>query len=542
MIQNLTPKTLREVPHSAPVSNTITINKPIFTPPPASVQSQPKIDLTSLANQNMPEPENVVIGVETKSASSQIQAPENISISSMAQATFVPRLTTVNMISQPNNIEEIRSKLKDMGIVLINVLYFVYSDGTMGAALFYCQTVHGQYVMIEPPQSMKVLGGDLSLNMQRVGILPTSTIQFFAKELTEIHTDYVYVGCGGIQLMRKGDPEPLYYGYVNLQSAVDIFDLKRYYYLIFPLVQFNKLIEPGRLNTMEAHINQYSKGLMKEVINKAGLTTLLTMKGPFTIFMPGDTKLKEILTYDQDRLRAVMLAHLIPLRIDAQLAATDKDRNGSVEITAIAQNKITLTRTDGALTKLSAAGRDYVINPKDAIHKYNGVLYRFEGLLNPVNQTFKMPESSDFDNVVTIFDINRSTMEIRRAQYSLNAKTHEEIFETLSHINIVTQNMLSELPKQSHREGKKLLNDSNALMDLFYTREVPCKELCVELDQLADRVRLENEEFERLLRISTRFASLKVPLEETLLKLACIDQRFYVKNTVDRIIDPTENE
>lgn len=563
MIQNLTPKALtqnREVPHSSPVSNTITINKPLFTPPPITQPSSasvpgPKIDLTGLANlasQNTPlVPEKMVIGVDTKAVSSPVQTPQNISISSMAQATFVPRLTTVNMMSQPNSLEEVRSKLKDMGLVLINVLYFVYSDGTMGAALFYCQTVHGQYVMVEPPLAMKVIGGDLSLNIQRVGILPTSTIEFFSKSLDNIHTGYVYVGSGGIQLMRGANQEPVYYGYDNMQSAADIFDLKRYHYLIFPLVNFNKLIEPGRLNTLEAHINQHTKGLMKEVVAKAGLTTLLTMKGPFTIFMPTDNKLKEILGYDQERLRAVMLAHLVPSRIDAQLPTdknTDKSqersnhRNGILEVTAIAQNKITLNRTDGTVTKLSAAGRDYAIKASDAVHKYNGVLYRFEGLLNPVTQTFKMPDSSDFDNVVTIFDINRSTMEIRRAQYSLNNKTQQDMFETLSHINSVATKLMDEISQQAHVEGNKLLSDSNALMQSFYTREVPCRDLCQELDLLADKVREENEEFERLLRISTRFASLKVPLEETFLKLARIDQRFHVRTIIDRVVDPTASD
>jgi uncharacterized surface protein with fasciclin (FAS1) repeats len=549
MIQSLTPKSLsREPALSKPVSNSITINtpaKPVFVPP--SPVPQPKVDLTglvSLANEKPPEPEKVVIGIDPKPSSSPIQPPQNISISSMAQATFVPRMSTVNMMSQPNNLEEVRSKLKDTGLVLIKTLYFAYSDGSMTAALLYCQTVHGQYVMVEPPQNMKVLGGDLSLNIQRVGILPTSTIEFFSKELQSIHTGYVYVGSGGIHLMRSPNQEPVYYGYDNLQTASDVFDIKKYHYLIFPLVNFVKLIEPGRLNTLEAHINQHTKGLMREIIAKAGLTTLLTMKGPFTLFMPTDNKLKEILGYDQERLRAVMLAHLVPSRIDAMATLNDgkSPKSELLEVTAVAQNKVTIIRVDGKVVKLSASGRDYVINANEAVHKYNGVLYRFDGLLNPVSQVFKMPESSDFDNVVTIFDINRSTMEIRRAQYSFNNKKQREMFETLTHINSMSQRLMDEISQQAAEEGNRLLTDSNALMQLFYTREVPCTLLCVELDQLADRVREENEEFERLLRISTRFASLKVPLEETLLKLARIDQRFHVKNIVDRVIDPTPLE
>jgi mevalonate kinase len=153
-----------------------------------------------------------------------------------------------------------------------------------------------------------------------------------------------------------------------------------------------------------------------------------------------------------------------------------------------------------------------------------------------------MPESSDFDNVVTIFDINRSTMEIRRAQYSLNNKKQREMFETLNHINSMSQRLMDEISQQASEEGNRLLSDSNALMQLFYTREVPCSLLCVELDQLADKVREENEEFERLLRISTRFASLKVPLEETMLKLARIDQRFHVREIVTGPVDPTPLE
>lgn len=508
--------------------------------------------------------EQIKISADTHAAGQVPLVSQNVSINRPTAPSILPRNGGVNILNQTVGIDNIKSRLKQMGIEVKKILYFHYSDGSIVAALLYCMTTQGQCVIVEPPVGTTVYGGDLSLTQQRVGVLPTSTIARFAEALKNIYTGYAFICGGGIHFIRKLGEEPVLYGYLDYDSAERIFDIKKYHYLLVPAVSFDQLVEPVRMNTLEAYISMMDKsGFMKKAIMKTGLDKLLTMKGPMTIFMPDDEHLSKLLDLDIDRLKATLLAHVIVGRIDSRKGdegtketisngqtLTDANQvstlgSESSEFTAIAQNKISVQKVQGLVVKVSSGGTDARpsaqrpnSDQKSIIRRYNGIIHRIDSVFTPISQTFTMPTRSDIDDLITVFDITRSTMEIRKTQYTFNAENQRIAFTTLEYIRKMADTLYEEINDASEEDGAMLLRDSNALAVLFFTRDVPCEELCAEMDTLTKSVKKQNERYDRLLRVSNQFASMKVPLEEILLKLARIDQKFHVDEIIDRPLNP----
>ena len=165
--------------------------------------------------------------------------------------------------------------------------------------------------------------------------------------------------------------------------------------------------------------------------------------------------------------------------------------------------------------------------------KYNGIIYIIDTIFKPINQNFKMPLKSDLDDIVTIFDINKSTMEIRRAQYAINIRNQQQSLKLLEYIEDLTKKLHGEIGEISEREGKELLKDSNEFMQLFYSRQIPCQNECLRMDKLAEKVRKETMRLEKIIRQSNMLGSLKISLEKLLLKLSRIDRSLNYNNGVN---------
>ena len=506
----------------------------------------------------------VFIGANDNYDKGNSQLSENLTIQPTRSEPSISssKISGINILTSVVGIDDIETKLKSCGLELKKILYFDYGTGKRDAILFYCITVHGQYVMIIPPGGTDVQSGDLALIPQRVGVLPSSTIETISSKLSNMHTDHVYISAGGIHLVTEQGNVSTWYGYADYKIAQTIFDIKKHHYILIPALQLDKLIEPARLNTLEAHINRFDKtGVMAAILKKSGLEKLFTMKGPITVFMPTDEHLNKLLNIQDDQLQAILLAHIVIGRIELKddnttqqkettAVLTSPDKIPSLDSTAtehvaIAQNKIEIKRVNGIIVSVKSGSIESKVHIGDEmkpIHKYNGILYRINSVFTPINKSFKMPDRSDFDDVATIFDINRSTMEIRLVQYEINHQKHRELIEVISHIAINASTIIKEINDKYTEDGINLLKDSKLLMDLFYSREVPCSELCVEMDQLAELVKNENMKFEKLLRVSTQVSSTKVAMEQLLLKLARIDQKLHVDNIIDRPADPFDDE
>jgi len=473
------------------------------------------------------------INVETVDSSdekSEVQPSEELVFRRPSDPGELPKITGINIMATTSDLNEITDNLKDMGIEVISIFYAKYPQGPQ-VLFIYTMTMHGQYVLIEPPQGTTVQYGDLEIHHQRVQVLQTNIQEMFQKELKDIYTGYAFICSGGIHYVRNVGDEPVIYGYDEYKACKSILGLKSYCFSLIPAVQYSKLAKPERFNTIEAAINTNDKfKTTQEAIRKSGLISLLTMKGPLTFFLPKESKLKNLLNYSPEKLRATLLAHIVIGRINP----TDTE-DDTANYQAIAGNKIQITRANGKITKVTSDKKSSNIkNKDDIIRKYNGIVYIIDTTFKPVSENFKMPEKSDLDDIITIFDINKSTMEIRRAQYVVNMSNQQQSLKLLEFIQNFAGKLHKEIQEISEKEGKQLLKDANEFMELFYSRQVPCQDECLRMDKLAEDLRKQNLRFEKIIRQSNILASLKVPLEKFMLKMSRIDRSLNHKCDLDK--------
>lgn len=477
----------------------------------------------------------------------------------------LPRVNGINIVSNSattNDIDTIRDNLQDMGIETKSILYMKYPEGQRGVFI-YGLTIHGQWVFVELPLGTVVNFGDLEIEIQRAGVVTSSLQENFREQLKDIHTGYIFVTTAGMhyvkskkQINATNSQEPIIYDYSDYELADSIFQLKKYQFLIVPAVHYANLIEPARLNTIEAYIDMQLKGgdsgndnrggdnvegnrgesIAKELVIRSNLATLLTMKGPFTVFLPNEEVLKNLLNASPERIRSVLLAHIVMGKIDPVSPGNSpnnspRDSTKQIKLVALAQNEIYVDEVKGKIVAVSSGKvRSKIAGPP--VRKYNGVIYSVDALFTPASDNFKMPEKSDFDDVVTIFDISRSTMEIRKAEYAINRHNQEQFLTVLGFIGDISTKLFNAINVKSDTDGMQLLQHSNELMDLFYTKEVPCADRCIQTEKLSEVIKEENIEFENVLRASNAFGALRIPVEHIYQKLLRIDQKLHVKGII----------
>ena len=236
-----------------------------------------------------------------------------------------------------------------------------------------------------------------------------------------------------------------------------------------------------------------------------------------------------------DDIRVVLLAHVFVGRTELVIkndpiingidSSNSTNQNTKI-LKSVAQNNITITRVSGKISHISTDTKKN-IKILRTINKYNGVIFIIDNILKPVKTDFILPEKSDMDDVLTIFDINKATMEIRKAQFDVNRHNQEQSIKLIQFIAQSSVKLHREITQLSDTKGLKLINDSNEFMDLFYTRQVPCEKECVRMDKLAEDLRKQNLEFEKILRQSNCLAALKISFEQMMLNLSKIDQTLH---------------
>ena len=466
---------------------------------------------------------------------------ESITLSRPTMPGLASKMTGVNILQTVNQMTDLEERLRRCGVSVLKILYFPYTDGTTRPRLLYCRTLYGQNVMIEPPEGL-VAYGHLCILDQRVGVLPTNITEHIAESLKNIHTGYCFIVGGGIHYVSKPGAEPQFFGYEKYLEAERHLDVSRLSYELIPAVAWNQLVEPARLNTIEAHFARTMAGSpFDQAMHKAGLVPMLTMSNQFSLFLPLDEQLRPLLALPVEQLRSILLAHIVTEFIPY---ATEQD-----EMTthfALSQNQLTINRTKGVIVFLSTPDGKRIKLAKDKpIQKYNGIIYRIESPLTPKAAAVQIPESSDLDSVATIFDINRSTMDIRLAQYGLNAenmvqetkalmdRTMESIKLMYGEANGVQNSILA----RSNADGTELIQNSNTLLTAFFNSEVPCQTECKEINDLNDVVFQQNIRYGKLLKASSRIASLRFDIEKIILQLAKAKQSLDVDNPVEGIVE-----
>ena len=101
------------------------------------------------------------------------QDPEEIVFRRPSNPGELPRVNGVNIMQRSSTLSEMTSRLQDAGIEVLRVLYAYFPEGTR-IIFLYCMTMHGQYMLVEPPLGTAVDYGDIELNQQRVEVLQSN--------------------------------------------------------------------------------------------------------------------------------------------------------------------------------------------------------------------------------------------------------------------------------------------------------------------------------------------------------------------------------
>ena len=439
-----------------------------------------------------------------------IQKSSEITINRPTSPINLPRVNGINILDKDSDIETIYSNLKKMRIEVIYVLYANFIEGTR-AVFLYSKTIHGHYILIELPLGIKVLTGDIELLTQRVDVLEETTLNLFKEHLGNIYTGYAFLCCGGIHLKRHGSSESIIYGYSS-KFDCEKFNLYPYAFSLIPAVSYVNLAPPERLNTIEAYVNTHPNKDLNLLLPKSKLQSLFTMKGPFTLFLPVVSKLHE---KSEISLRSILLAHTLIGKIDPKTISSGKKITLSYK--AIAGNIIDITMSDGEITRIKSGNKTSTVSKK--VNKFNGVIYITDVIFKPEKTEFALPDKSDIDDVSTIFDINKTTMEIRKIQFEINRSNQ---IRCLDLIKIIYEHYITlnrQIDDISKVDGDKLLKQSDDYVQLFYTRQVPCEDLCENMEQLIKSISKQNQAFEKVIRQSNALGSLKVPIEKILLNV-----------------------
>lgn len=400
---------------------------------------------------------------------------------------------------------EIAKKLASYGF---KPLITMYTYGQVGKELvfIYCMTQVGQYCFVRPPGKIKIETGNVELVSQRIDVVEDDVKKHFDEELKDLYTEYLYVCNGGIRVAGTDE----IYGYSDPELVREGFKVKKYQCILYPLVDFTKLRIPDVFNTIEIGLRSILSDEHISLYEDTGVLALLTNAGPFTLLLPSTKRLNSLVGQEVNTVRAHLLAGVFIGNVDE-----------SKVFKALAQNEATLELNDGVLTVSEKSGTAKSIRK---ISKYNGTIYEIDGILTPVSTSFTMPSINDIDNIVTIFDVIKSSMEIRRAHDSLNVPKQKRLIEILGHVNSLTVELQSEIRQKFKTNGDELLHESNNFIEMFYGKEYPCTEECTEITQAARKIMGMNVKFEKVAVASNALSAMKVEVEKLYLQLSKISQ------------------
>lgn len=461
-----------------------------------------------------------------------VQAPKEIVLNRPNNPGNMPKLSEGNnILNNITDIDKIINNLKDMDIMVLARFYSVFHTGRI-CILLYCITTNGQYMFVELPPNTQVTYGDVQINIQRPDVLQSNIREIFKENLKSIMTGYAFICQGGIHYIRSHGEQPLIYGYDDPRE-MENFKLRKFSFIVVPAVNYIKLRSTIRFNTLETALDVIDETkTIRKIFNKAGLISFLTIKGPLTVFLPDTKILKTIENNSEEEIKSILLAHIVIGRIDVinlndpviNGVSLNNNNNGQETYKAIAQNDIILNKSNGKVEFISITGSNKKIRVLKTIRKFNGIIHIVDSIFTPIQTKFTLPESSDLDDVITIFDVNKATMEIRRAQYDINQENQKQSLILSQYTLEKTQHLFDVILELSKTKGDKLLKDTTEYMNLFYTRQVPCVDECIRMDDLSEDLTQQNIEYENLIRQSNYLGSLRVAFEEMLLKLSTIEQ------------------
>lgn len=127
---------------------------------------------------------------------------------------------------------------------------------------------------------------------------------------------------------------------------------------------------------------------LEQVVDNAGLKTVLEGKGPYTVLAPSDAAFSTVpaANFTSEPMKAqgaaLLRAHIVPGALTRQdiRAALDRAGDGKVEMRTMADSLVTFSRDGDAIIVTAADGSQARLSGQEALSS-NGVLQPIDGLL-----------------------------------------------------------------------------------------------------------------------------------------------------------------
>lgn len=441
-----------------------------------------------------------------KTSSSNVKLSESLDVEIQK-----PKISSVLLHSEKPNIfteklkyDQIVEDLSAKGFSAIYVMGFKKSQGFV-----YCKTSLGQYVLVELPSNLDIKYYDLDLVSQMCGIVTTDIVQLFSSKLTDIYTGYAFISSGGIQYFANKDTSSVIYGFADFNTASGLLKLQKHHHIVIPAVPYEKITYPSRMNTIELAAYTFDDyDLIEQLFIRTGMDVPLNYKGPMMFFLPDNVE--ELLKInDVDQLRSILTAGIVMEMYDS----------GIHEVTNVMDDKLTIDLDK----RIIMSGKSRIKITAGPIRKYNGSLYRISSRIKPVQNVQEMPEQSDMSRIVTLIDVNRTSMIINEIEYLYNSERHTQLLDSIKELYDSVSSVVEMAETKTLQEWNKLSSSTKTFMKKFDSTEIPCLDKsCGGIDSFSDDVSNQNVEFLKLSKKSNMLASLLVPVDELRLKFARI--------------------
>ena len=443
--------------------------------------------------------------------------------------------------------DSISKYLRLCGIELIHILFSKASFGEDNTIFFICNSIYGDEICVFPPDNFSLKGGDLEISREKrnVRYVPDSTTQYF---LDKVDANYpvglLFVCNAGIQFFPKREDNFMSYIYKNYEVARRNFDLKKHHFKIIPTVAFSSLMPVDRLNTLQIALEKISiddnyepacQDFSKAVLDSP-LAPLMSSEAEFTLLIP------PYLPEDADFI--TLASHVIMGRHDY-----NKEGGGDFTLNAYTKTgkQVTMVYENNFLKSIKIDDETSVEidDEKTSVSKYNGTILAIKDImprLEPEDE-LQISETSDIENIFTVFDLNRLALIIALARKKFDVEDQNELLKTVNNLNSLAEDVVLSVHKKIKREFEDYKDKMSTIQEKFYNKEISCVEpVCEDFRISRVETMVSNLKFRKSMETSGKLRFVLKELELFMLELYELQQEIEVDEPITEFVDLDDSE
>lgn len=457
-----------------------------------------------------------------------------------AGETNLQTVKGVKISRKPETFSSLISYLEACGLKLLYIIYERTSFSTDNIYFIICESIYGDHVAILLPDNFKLKSGDISVKKEYDSIkyAPDGITNYYLDKIeSSLSVGLLFVCNAGMQYFPPKEKESHSYAYDDYDEASLHFDLQKHYYEVMPVVEFSRLVLVDRLNTLHVALEEISSNPgyeqvyqdFSKAILSSPLMPLMSSEAEFTLLVPPS------LPEGADLI--TLASHIILGRYQFQ---REEDETLTTKSYTQSGQKVEIVYEGGFLSKIVIDEETEIEIDEDrtSVSKYNGIIIGIKEAMPRFEpeEELKIVETSDLDDLFTIFDLAKISLNIGIAKKKLDVEDQNELFKTVNNLNLLTE----EIILATHRKMKDNFNlyvkEMSEVQRKFYSKEVPCVEpVCEDYEESMERTKKANKEFRKHLGVGGKLRFILKEVELLMLELFKIQQEMEVENPITEL-------